>query len=746
MTWVSGVTGPGAASVNGAWKIHVIDFNTVELHPFVDSGPQQASGPAGGGTISLNRFQLEPVTEGTTLPATCTYGTWWHKQADVGSEDEYHRTWYCNDANATLSVRGPLRGPSRPAGEWVPYRMDPYANSTPFPPIDLATNRAHHLMFQGLSFEPLALKADLQRAQYMYVPSNYQTGTMFWTFVGQTRYNNHIYWNQILAQCPDPSPNGSMVRCHAFANPLDGSHIAVQQSYFSGFQIFHSPQDLDDGNAVVLAVNHGPGPHAFTNNHIECAGICVYYHDDSATTSNATDLTFTGNVVITPDRYWDQSPSWLGPHFSTPLYWSRRHQLELKRLQRGIISGNTFLGGWVWINNGAAICLCTRGGAAGAQISGFDGTTVTTYDATISGDWGIEAYTPGDRVYLVNLSGGNCQANPAQVFTVSNVINSYTVSLSPSLGCNATRGNIVRLASSAYISDVSVTNNVISSTPTGVFLLGHDSYGGSAGLPTTAMQRISISNNLVINLDGSRVGAGNFLAVPGSAPAGTFVVPIYGMEDLTVSHNTVYMRTMAAFMNSDSSLGGPSSGLSLKANIFESVAGYAIENSSTYYGSAALAHSWVSGSAPQYVAAYNVILRSGGASGSPFDPSVPPYGPYPQLTKWFDTNSGPFPFKDPASGDFSLGSLYRSTDTCYAVPRDCTDDGTDVGVNTNLLPPVLLDGTLNLFGSLRPSDPARFWAQRRPASRRSAIGPRNAGQSGGGIQASCRDLQVCASR
>jgi hypothetical protein len=421
--------------------------------------------------------------------------------------------------------------------------------------------------------------------------------------------------------------------------------------------------------------------------------------------------------------------------------------LELKRLQRGLIKGNTFLGGWVWINNAAAICLCTRGGAGGMQISNLDGTTVTTYDATASSDWGIEDYKVGDRVYLLNLSGGTCPPNPVQVFNVSSVINTYSVTLSPSIGCTATRGNIVRLASpSAYISDIAIVNNLMSSTPTGVYLLGHDSYGGGAGLPTTAMQRVSISNNLAVNVDGTRVGAGGFLSVPASAPAGTFVVPTYGMEDLTVNHNTVYPRSIAAFMNTDSTLGGPSSGLSLKANIFQSITGSGIEDSSAFWGTAAVANSWVSGVVPQYTAAYNVIIRPGGASGSPWDPSVPPYGPYPALTKWFDSNSGPFPFRNPAAGDYSLTGLYRSTDTCYATSGDCTDDGLDVGVNMNLLPSTVVFGTSAGIRAPARFDAAHPFASPQARLNRSPIELRIVYQSGAGTPALCWGRQFCAAR
>lgn len=682
MTWVTGVTGPGAASVNGAWKMHVIDANTLEVHFYIDGGPLQASGAASGGTVSLNKFQLEPVIEGASRPSTCAYGTWWHESAGIGSDDEYHRTWYCNspDAENTLFLQGPHRGPS---GEWMPYRMDPNNYFIPSGPLDLATNRAHHLMFQGLSFEPLALKADLQRVQYTYGPASAETGTMFWAWVGTSQYNNHIYFNQILAQCPDPDPNGSMIRCQSFGG-LEGAHVSLQNSYFSGFQVFHSLQDLDDGSGNVISVTKGPGPHNISNNHIECAGICIYYPDTVASTSNVGDLTFTGNYVETPDRYWDQSPSWLGANFpGVPMYWSQRHRMETKRLHRGLIASNIFVGGWVWNNNAAAICLCTRGGPIGAQISTINQATVTTYDGT----WAVEDLKPGDLVAVQNLYG-TCPANPAAVYTVSTVINPYTFTVTPPLGCTSAGGNVVRIANStANISDVLITNNVFMHVPEGVFVLGHDTYGGPQnGLASIAMQRMTITNNLANDVNGLRVGMGEYLPAPTVAPAGNFVDATCGIEDLTITHNTVYPRTDNAFLNSDSTICGPSSGLVLKANIFEYIVNQAIVDDGTFWGSAALANSWTSLPATQYVAAYNVILRPGGGSGGSWDPTLPPWGPFPPLTLWFNTSTGTFPFANPTAGNYSLTGLYQAKSTCFAVPGDCTDDGQDVGVNINLLP------------------------------------------------------------
>jgi hypothetical protein len=400
--------------------------------------------------------------------------------------------------------------------------------------------------------------------------------------------------------------------------------------------------------------------------------------------SDAGDLTFKQNYVRTPDRYWDQSPQWLGKSsFSGNIYWSQRHRFEAKRLKRGILDGNIFVGGWVWNNNAAAICLCTRGGAIGAQLSSVNGATIASFGSGVGYDWSVENLQVGDKVFLQNLAGGTCPANPAQVYTIAAVASAYSFTVTPAVGCTATRGNIGRLANqTAYISDIVMSNNTIRDSPTGIYMLGHDTNAGPQnGLVSTAMQRVQVTNNLVTNLDGTRVGMGAYSPHPEFAPAGTFVVPIYGMEDLQVTHNTVYKRTIAAAINSDSGVGGPASGLVFNANIFEYIDGSGIVNDGAFFGAAALDRAWISGSSPQYTASYNVILRPGGSTGSPYDPSQPPFGPYPPLTLWFDTNRGPFPFKNPAGGDYSLIGRYRHVDSCFGSPGDCSNDGMDIGVN-----------------------------------------------------------------
>ena len=92
----------------------------------------------------------------------------------------------------------------------------------------------------------------------------------------------------------------------------------------------------------------------------------------------ATDGTPQRNTFETPDKYWMSSPSWLG----NGMWWSRRHNLEWKRGKRMLVEGNQFIGGWAAVNSGAHNCLCTRGGADGAQVQTISGAAITTYAPT----------------------------------------------------------------------------------------------------------------------------------------------------------------------------------------------------------------------------------------------------------------------------------------------------------------------------------------------------------------------------
>lgn len=685
MTWVSGVTGAGAASVNGAWKAHVVDANTVELHPYYDTGALQASGSATGGTIALNRYTLEPVTEGplTAKPATCTFGTWWHQQAGDGAQDEYSRTYYCDAPN-----------------ELLPFRLDVGSYIQPMPVIDVASNGLDHLMFQGLNFEPMHLKADAKLTQYIYDPTHTASGSIYWSFVGQTIYNHHIYWDNIVAGCPDPSLSGEIERCDSFALAMDGSHIHIGGSYLYGYQIFQSLQNFTfdgvtmDDSAVVIPVFQG-GPLELLNNYIECAGICVYASADENSTTETHDWTLRRNTIESPDKYWKES----SPLLAQGFYFSQRHRSERKMMHREEDDGNIFIGGWATLNNAAGYCLCSRTTASETGVSAIADTVVTGYVPTaVSHGWMFNDVQAGDLVHFINQGGtpfagasGACAAITGKLYTVTAVTDALHISISPGTGCNA--GPILAYlqrvnTSSGSIRDIHIHNQTWLNNPTDLVWLGHDSNPGSVG---AVLQRVKLANNLSIGVDGTRVGRGQYFVYPSTAPTGNHLNLDEGGEDFQEIHETVYGRTLATHMVMDYLSGGASaaSGLVLRDNITEYLAGTGATafTDSIAYGKAFFDREWI-GTNPAYTLAGNVILRPGGCggafpSGDPCagPPGPAPFGPYPSGFRWFDTTLATFPYFSAAQNNYRLrpSSAYASGGAIHAT------DGTDVGVDMDAL-------------------------------------------------------------
>jgi len=80
------------------------------------------------------------------------------------------------------------------------------------------------------------------------------------------------------------------------------------------------------------------------------------------------------------------------------------------------------------------------------------------------------------------------------------------------------------------------------------------------------------------------------------------------------------------------------------------------------------------GLTPAYAATNNVVINPGGAVSG-----------YPSRTWFFNSASGTFPWNDPAHGDYTLTSKYRSSDICISAPGDCTTDGKSAGVDLGAL-------------------------------------------------------------
>jgi hypothetical protein len=681
MIGVVGVTGAGASAINGGWAFNVIDANTLEITDWLYGNPVTAIGAASGGTIYLNAYQLEPVTEGPLPPpSTCNFGDWYHERADLGSEDEFHRTFYCHETNS-----------------FIPYRIDvltPDDNglgyNTTLPVIDLATNSPNYLMFQGLSFEPMKLKTDASALQFQFSPANNAVGTTYNSFIVQSEQTHHIYWDNILGVCPDPDPadpNGVMVSCFQFGTTMNGNHWHVGGSYFAGFQIYAARTALYDGMAGVFFMYH-TGPHEFINNYIAGSGILVYYPDDDASTSWATDLTFKRNTLETPDKYWMFSPHWLGKG----MYWSQRHRFETKRLRRGWLDGNIFKGGWVWNNNASGICLCTRGGAYGAQIKAINGSTISTFQFNAANHGYQLDLAPGDLVALNNTNYTlPCPEIANQIYTVQSVSkDKLTITVSPSTGCNSTgngyasAGAIVGInRDSNNDSDILISNNTWINNPQDIYSLGHDSYpgAGTSGIVSTIQRRIKVNNSLSIGTDGGRLGLGAYCQAarlidcnPAFAPSGSHLTFLDGHEDLQFTHNSVVARTMGQHFAYAPTF-GLASGLKMQDNIIASApteGGYGVWTAQgTYFGEDVLAHSFF-GLTPAYQASGNVVIRAGGGASLSY--------PMPSGTHFWDTGSGAFPFFD-ASADFHVTSTsdYSSGGTARAT------DGLDQGVDLNAL-------------------------------------------------------------
>ena len=638
MGWVTGVSGPGAGAVNGGWVLHVVNGTTVQLQNFIGRGTPPATGAASGGTVYLNRYQLEPVTEGPgDPPATCKFGEWYHKKAGSGKEDQYHRTWYCDNPN-----------------EWIPFRFDPGNSGSPAPSIDINTHGVDHVMFKGISIEGMNLAAVNMNGyplllEYSYVNSSLQSGSMYGQMLPGG--SDHVYWDDIVAGCPDPSATGSIMRCQQFMH-MDGSHIHLGSSYLFGFQNFAPLQSLSDDAAQTIGSAFG-GPMEITNNYIECAGICTHFYDDLASTTAESDLTVTHNTYNRPDKYWDPK----GPLLKQGFYFSDRHALEFKRMHRALIAGNRFEGGWVWNNSGAQLCLCTRGGGIGGYAI-IDGANITAAPG-----WPLIDVKQGDLMAFGALEPGCAKGNINRIFTVASVKDANHITLSPSTGCKSTilTSNLMGRvnADTNNISDILVRDNTYLNSPTDVVSLGHDSYSGIGsghGMASTVARRFKFINNLSIGLNSGRVGRGQYYAAPAVANSGGHFELSLGYEDLQVIHETVVSRdptTMNFHFGYD--MGTGSSGLVFVNNIGSIQVNRAfLGGSGNVFGKAALDDVWIAAN-PPYIYGLNIIMKEGG-NGPPFDTASPPYGPYPPGTIWFDGTYKNFPFANAAAGNYRLKS------------------------------------------------------------------------------------------
>ena len=192
------------------------------------------------------------------------------------------------------------------------------------------------------------------------------------------------------------------------------------------------------------------------------------------------------------------------------------------------------------------------------------------------------------------------------------------------------------------VRDVIFRNNVVRHATGGINLLGIDNYH-----PSVRAKNITITNNLIYDIDGPSYGSSVYM--------GGFLIVLDGVDNLTVEHNTVV--NTGTILSADGE-GGVTTGLVYRNNYMRNNA-YGIFGSGYGTGISSLEHYF-----PGYVVVGNVI--AGG-----LERFYPAGNFFPEVSE-FDNS-----FVDPASGNYRLvaGSRFQTAAT----------DGTQVGADLDAI-------------------------------------------------------------
>lgn len=223
------------------------------------------------------------------------------------------------------------------------------------------------------------------------------------------------------------------------------------------------------------------------------------------------------------------------------------------------------------------------------------------------------------------------------------------------------KGEIIALSprpgtdKSLQIADITITNNILKDAGFGMNINGHND--NTLGQYKT-LQRVNIENNLIYGLDSTRTVAG----ANGTAYGICFMF-VYGVEDVTVKHNTCGHSSgfYPAFIWEQY---GPSAGLRFSDNLVwnEQANGYGgAVSPGTSQGTASLNAGFPGG----YNFSTNILIDTTGNASST----------YPSNNTWVYPQSG-IAFTATSTGN------YKITTPAY---QNTASDGTDRGVNMGTL-------------------------------------------------------------
>ena len=247
------------------------------------------------------------------------------------------------------------------------------------------------------------------------------------------------------------------------------------------------------------------------------------------------------------------------------------------------------------------------------------------------------------------------------------------------------------------ITDITFRNNVLRNAPNGIILLAHDDHADNEQQIETA--RLSFTNNLFYNIDGTKwytpVGSGGCCTF---GQAGSPFWLFWGIEDVTVTHNTVYRNigTNPKIISFQEGGTAASEGFSFKDNIVYSTIGLPMGKDggpAQRYGIDAL--NYIFQASGGYEWQKNVIVPFGSGALTPESANMPLTDLWTALEADAQSQAG---FIDALNGNFGLLSS--------SPFKGKASDGKDPGVDLALLSAAIANTVSGGRGSISIPTPS----------------------------------------
>ena len=451
-------------------------------------------------------------------------------------------------------------------------------------------------------------------------------------FVVESYQTSHV----ILDRCWIKGHDLSRVN---LAMNMHGDNVAFINSRISEWSWWIGTADWDkivDTESGGIYPQTGPGPGLIHNNYLEVGGITVHFDDSYAQNAPAAN-----NYTVSQNTFYRPSRWFYGHASSNGRMYYHRHLLEWKVGNTIRVVGNLFDGGWRLLNRGEAIMLGFRSGGWYGNCTFVAGTgTCGSPHFLRAGD---KVTVDGSSIGLVSAIGGTYPTSTT--LTVISVLPDGQHYLN-------------KLNHDTSIYDITVENNIFRNLPNVFAIFGVQDNFNMKG---SVSRRIMFRNNLAYDIDQMR-HYGELTAGEGS-----LMNAHVGAEDVTVEHNT-FACAVGGTCREPLVGSVQTNGTTLKATGFVARNNLMYVGNWPYYadgsnGTVGLTLQYPNG----YTYSSNVLFRAGG------NPGLSPTGNF-----WHNTSTlGAIPF----DADYRLTGLYKSSNTCFLVPGDCTTDGADSGAD-----------------------------------------------------------------